>query len=120
LGRRAGICHSAVALAAKIKSPSSMCYQGLALNLVPLPWHGYLKILDNTFLFNVVADPLECANLKERHKDIYERLVSEWTAWNATMLPETPTSSTSNFTGADMADHIGMKRVTLDPDPNLR
>jgi arylsulfatase A-like enzyme len=79
----------------------------------------YLKILDNTFLFNVVADPLERANLKERHKDIFERLVSEWNAWNATMLPETPTSSTGNFTGAEMADHIGMKRVTLDPDPDL-
>jgi arylsulfatase A-like enzyme len=79
----------------------------------------YLKILDNTFLFNVVEDPLERANLKERRKDIYERLVGEWHAWNATMLPESPTSSTDNFTGADMADHIGVKRVTLDPDPDL-
>ena len=80
----------------------------------------YLKILDNTFLFNVVADPLERANLKERHKDIYERLIGEWKAWNATMLPETATSSTANFTGAEMADHIGTKPVTLDPDPELR
>jgi hypothetical protein len=80
----------------------------------------YLRILDNTFLFNVVEDPLERANLKERRKDIYERLVAEWNAWNATMLPETPTSSTGNFTGADMADHLGMKPVTLEPDPGLR
>jgi arylsulfatase A-like enzyme len=80
----------------------------------------YLQILDNSFLFNVVEDPLERANLKERHKDIYDRLVSEWQAWNATMLPESPTSSTDNFTGAEMADHLGMKRVTLDPDPDLR
>ena len=35
----------------------------------------FLKILDNTFLFNVVADPLERANLKERRKDDYDRLV---------------------------------------------
>jgi hypothetical protein len=28
-----------------------------------------LKILDNTFLFNVVEDPLERGNLKERHKE---------------------------------------------------
>ena len=42
-----------------------------------------LKILDNTFLFNVVDDPLERANLKDRHKDIYERLVAEWREWNA-------------------------------------
>jgi arylsulfatase A-like enzyme len=80
----------------------------------------YLKILDNTFLFNVVNDPMERANLKERHKDIYDRLIGEWHAWNATMLPETATSSTANFTGAEMADHIGTKRVTLDPDPELQ
>ena len=80
----------------------------------------YLKILDNTFLFNVVADPLERANLKERHRDMYERLVTEWNAWNATMLPETASSNTGNFTGAQMADHLGMKPVPLDPDPELR
>jgi hypothetical protein len=34
----------------------------------------YLKILDNTFLFDVVQDPMERANLKERHKDVYDRL----------------------------------------------
>ena len=28
--------------------------------------YKYLKILDNTFLFNVVEDPMERANLKER------------------------------------------------------
>jgi hypothetical protein len=39
-------------------------------------------------LFNVVEDPLERANLKERYKDVYERLVAEWQAWNASMLPE--------------------------------
>jgi arylsulfatase A-like enzyme len=80
----------------------------------------YLKILDNTFLFNVVDDPLERANFKERRKDIYNRLIGEWNAWNATMLPESPTSDTYNFTGAEMADHIGMKGVPLDPDPDLR
>jgi len=36
------------------------------------------------------------------------------------MLPESPTSATDNFTGAEMADHIGTKGVTLDPDPDLR
>jgi arylsulfatase A-like enzyme len=80
----------------------------------------YLKILDNTFLFNVVADPLERANLQERYRDIYERLVTEWNAWNATMLPEAASSFTQNFTGAEMADHLGMKPVPLDPDPELR
>ena len=54
----------------------------------------YLKILDNTFLFNVVDDPLERANMKERHKDVYDRLVAAWNDWNAQMLPETATSFT--------------------------
>jgi arylsulfatase A-like enzyme len=30
----------------------------------------YLKILDNTFLFNVADDPLERTNLNERHQEI--------------------------------------------------
>jgi arylsulfatase A-like enzyme len=79
----------------------------------------YLKILDNTFLFNVIDDPMERANLKERHKDIYDRLVAEWTTWNATMLPETATSFTYNNTGKEWVDRPGAKPVTLDPDPAL-
>ena len=47
------------------------------------------------FLFNVVEDPMERANLKERHKDVYDRIVAEWQAWNASMLPEIAESFTS-------------------------
>ena len=39
--------------------------------------YKYLKILDNTFLFNVVEDPMERANLKVRRKDVYDRIVAE-------------------------------------------
>jgi arylsulfatase A-like enzyme len=67
----------------------------------------FLKILDNTFLFNVVDDPMERANLKDRHKDIYDRLEAEWFTWNATMLPEIDESFTDSFTGAQLADHYG-------------
>jgi arylsulfatase A-like enzyme len=67
----------------------------------------FLKILDNTFLFNVVEDPMERANLKERQKDVYDRLVVKWLEWNSTMLPEVDESATGNFTGAQLADHIG-------------
>lgn len=95
-------------------------YKGLWQHAARIGDWKYLKILDNTFLFNVVEDPLERANLKERRKDNYDRLVGEWSAWNAIILPEKPTSFTENFTGAEMADHIGAKRVTLDPDPDLR
>jgi len=69
----------------------------------------YLKILDNTFLFDVVKDPMERANLKERHKDVYDRLVAQWNDWNATMLPLDPQSFTTGFTGAQLADHFGVK-----------
>jgi len=67
----------------------------------------FLKILDNTFLFNVAEDPMERANLKDRQKDVYDRLVAKWLDWNATMLPEVDESATSNFTGGQLADHIG-------------
>ena len=77
----------------------------------------FLKILDNTFLFNVVEDPMERANLKERRKDIYERLVARrGSTWNATMLPEVDESSTGGFTGDQLADHIGAKRPTTTAD----
>ncbi len=69
----------------------------------------YLKILDNTFLFDVAQDPMERANLKERHKDVYERLVAQWNEWNATMLPLNLQSYTDGFTGAQLADHFGVK-----------
>lgn len=69
----------------------------------------YLKILDNTFLFDVAQDPMERANLKERHRDVYERLVAEWNEWNAIMLPLDPESFTGGFTGAELADHFGVR-----------
>jgi arylsulfatase A-like enzyme len=68
----------------------------------------YLKILDNTFLFDVVQDPMERANLKDHDRDVYERLVAEWNEWNATMLPLDPQSFTLGFTGAQLADHFGV------------
>lgn len=37
----------------------------------------YRKILENTFLFNVVEDSMERANLKERMPDVYSRLIAE-------------------------------------------
>lgn len=76
----------------------------------------YLKILENTFLFNVVQDPMERANLKDRERDVFNRLVAEWAAWNATMLPEIDSSYTENFTGADLADHIGTPETSHKAD----
>jgi arylsulfatase A-like enzyme len=73
--------------------------------------YKYLKILDNTFLFNVVEDPMERANLKVRRKDVYDRIVAEWHEWNVTMLPEIEESTTDNFTGEQLADHIGTQKT---------
>ena len=55
---------------------------------------------------------MERANLKERRKSIYDRLVAEWYEWNATMLPEVDESYTDNFTGDQLADHIGTQRTS--------
>lgn len=79
--------------------------------------YKFLKILDNTFLFNVVEDPLERANLKDRHADIYHRLEREWYDWNAAMLPEIRESATASFDGGQLADHFGAQ--TPDPAPDL-
>jgi arylsulfatase A-like enzyme len=73
--------------------------------------YKYLKILNNTFLFNVVEDPMERANLKQRHRDIYDRLEAEWFAWNATMLPEIDESTSGSFSGDELADHIGAQKT---------
>jgi arylsulfatase A-like enzyme len=69
----------------------------------------YLKIQENTYLFNVADDPRERANLKERRKDLFDRMVSDWVAWNSTMLPEIPDSFGETYTAAQLADHIGAR-----------
>ena len=48
----------------------------------------YLRIAGNEFLFDVVRDPRERANLKDREKDVFDRLKVDWEAWNGTMLPD--------------------------------
>jgi len=67
----------------------------------------WLKIRDNTFLFDVVSDPLERANLKDREPEVYRRLVAEHDAWNGTMLPENPSSYSEKINGKQWADHYG-------------
>ena len=70
----------------------------------------WLKLGENTFLFNVVDDPLERANLKDRQPEVYRKLVSDYEAWNATMLPLDPQSTTGGFYADQYADHIGNQR----------
>ena len=67
----------------------------------------YLKIRENTFLFDVVQDPRERGNLRDRRPRDFGRMVAAWDTWNATMLPEISDSFAEVFTAADLADHIG-------------
>jgi arylsulfatase A-like enzyme len=76
----------------------------------------YLKVLNNAFLFNVVEDPMERANLKDREPEMYKGLVAEWAAWNATMLPEIDASFTGGFSGDQLADHIGAPKASQKAD----
>jgi len=56
----------------------------------------YLKLGGREFLFNVRADERERANLRYQEKATFERLRSEWSAWNATMLPYPPGMRSDN------------------------
>jgi hypothetical protein len=62
----------------------------------------------NSFLFDVVADPLERANLKDRQPQLYAQLVGAWQAWNRNMLPHDPESASGGFNGETLADHYGV------------
>jgi hypothetical protein len=62
---------------------------------------------------------MERANLKERKKDVYERLVADWFEWNAKMLPEIDESYSNSFTGAQLADHIGTPKASTKADNPL-
>ena len=78
----------------------------------------YLKINDNTFLFNVVDDPLERANLKQRQPDVYQRLAQDYQEWEATMLPLDPAATTYGFHPNQLADHYSPQPVP--PPPGAR
>lgn len=69
--------------------------------------YKFLKVQSNTFLFNLADDPMERANLKDRQKDVFERLQADWRAWNKDMLPEVDESYVESFTADQLADHIG-------------
>jgi arylsulfatase A-like enzyme len=70
----------------------------------------WLKIGDNAFLFNVAADPLERANLKEREPEVFRRLAADYDGWNATMLPDDPSAYTYGFGASQLADHYANPR----------
>lgn len=70
----------------------------------------YLRINGNEFLFDIIADPMERANLKDRYPDIFAGLVGAYRDWEAGMLPLDPAAFTHGYSGAQLADHINAGR----------
>jgi hypothetical protein len=68
----------------------------------------YLRLAGNEFLFDVVNDPRERANLRNRRKDDFDRLKRDWETWNATMLPERSGPAPYANPGNLLADHYGV------------
>jgi len=72
--------------------------------------HGewkYLKIAGNSFLFNVIDDPLERANWKDRNPEKFAELEGAFGQWNSTMLYD-PDAPSYGFTPEMLADHFGI------------
>jgi hypothetical protein len=80
---------------------------------VRLGRHKFLSIGGNEFLFDIIADPLERANLKLRQPALFEDLKARHAAWNATML--SPTIRSYGFSPAQLPDHFDA--VTQQPPP---
>lgn len=68
----------------------------------------YLRIAGNEFLFDVVNDPRERADQKVRQAAVFNRLKTEWEAWEQTMLPPKPGIQPYRHPGEVMADHYGL------------
>ncbi|MCW6536656.1 sulfatase family protein [Sphingomonas lycopersici] len=67
----------------------------------------YLSIARNEFLFDVVADPLERANLKDRDPQTFAALKAAFAQWNVQMLND-PNAPSYGFSGKELADHFGI------------
>ena len=78
------------------------------------PWK-YLKINDNEFLFNVVDDARERANLKEHQPEIFARLRRQWEEWNESLLP----IAAENYSHG-LSPDIQADRCAQPLDPGLR
>jgi len=66
--------------------------------------YKYLKINENEFLFDVIADPLERGNLKDRMPGIFNELKQAHADWNAQMLFD-PNARSYGMDPKNLADH---------------
>lgn len=67
--------------------------------------YKYLKINDNEFLFDIVADPMERGNLKDRMPGLFADLKAAYESWNAGMLDD-PAAPSYGFETRMLADHF--------------
>ena len=65
----------------------------------------YLKINDNEFLFDVMQDPRERANLARRNPAVFADLKARWKSWDAGMLPIPRNGYSHGVNPAHQADH---------------
>ena len=79
--------------------------------------YKYLKINDNEFLFDVVADPLERANLKDRQPGRFAALKAAWEQWDAGMLHD-PTAPSAGNGPAFWPDHFNTPASAPPPGSN--
>jgi arylsulfatase A-like enzyme len=75
----------------------------------------YLKINDNEFLFDVVDDVRERANLRHRYPEVFQRLKQQWEAWNAEQLPITEAVRSHGVTPDIQADRYVPERLQRPP-----
>lgn len=76
----------------------------------------YLKIGGNEFLFDVVKDQRERANLAKRHPEVFARLKAQWEQWDKEMLPITAEVRTHGVSGNVQADRYGVPPEGKVPD----
>ena len=72
----------------------------------------YLKINEHEFLFHVVDDPRERANLRERQPEVFARLKAAWELRNQDFLEITPQTFTHGLTPDIQADRYVPSRLT--------
>lgn len=73
--------------------------------------YKYLSINGNEFLFDVVRDPLERANLKNRLPEIFADLKGAFHSWDAEMLHD-PNAPSFGVSPALQADHFAPDTAT--------
>ena len=68
--------------------------------------YKYLSIAGEEYLFDIVADPLERGNLKQRMPERFAELKAAFDTWNEGML-SAPDASSYRFGPDQLADHFG-------------